>query len=480
MTTGRKRLMVVGLDCLEPSLAFSRWADAMPFLSHLRARGTFARMKSITPPITVPAWQCLATGCDPGQLGVYGFRNRKDYSYDGLAYADSRSVKEKRLWDHLSRAGKKNIILGVPLTYPAQPLSGVMASGFPLPGTDADYTYPASLKQEIAAICDYIPDVEEYRSDRKAAVLQQLIEMAARRFEVATRLLESRDWDFFMMVEMGTDRIMHLLLAAADETHLRHRERDPLGPAVKQYYTLCDSLLQRLVEPYLDDPQTNLLVVSDHGAQPFDGGVRINEWLIDNGWLTLKSRPTDAKSLASWITADQVDWSRTRAWSDGGYYARIMLNVAGREPQGCIAANDYETTRTQLVDELNAMRGPQGETWENLVVRPQEAYREAQGTPPDLLAMFDGLRRRALGTILPAHARENAPAVWYSDENDGGADDANHAWHGCFTAAGAGVKSLGETPTLSLLDMAPTVLDYFGLPTTKKMFGNRLPIWDAA
>ena len=39
------------------------------------------------PPITVPAWACAMTGKTPGQLGIYGFRNRKDTSYDGLAVA---------------------------------------------------------------------------------------------------------------------------------------------------------------------------------------------------------------------------------------------------------------------------------------------------------------------------------------------------------------------------------------------------------
>ncbi|HEY1066200.1 MAG TPA: alkaline phosphatase family protein [Pirellulales bacterium] len=480
MTQTRKRLMIVGLDCLEPSLAFSRWADAMPFLSKLRAAGAFARMRSITPPITVPAWQCLATGCDPGVLGVYGFRNRQDYSYGGLKYADSRSVKEKRLWDYLSRVGKKNIILGVPLTHPAQPLSGVLAAGFPLPGKDAEYTYPASLKQEIQAICDYIPDVEEYRSDRKGEILTELITMMERRFDVAERLLQSRDWDLFMMVEMGTDRIMHLLLAAADASHLKHRPNDPLGPAVRNYYTLCDRLLQRLVEPYLNDPGVNLLVVSDHGAQPLDGGLRINEWLIDHGWLVLKSRPTEAKSLASWIDAEQVDWSKTRAWSDGGYYARIMLNVAGREPQGRIPAADYETVRTRLADDLQSIHGPAGEAWNNFVYRPQDVYREANGTPPDLLAMFNDLRHRALGTITPRADRANGAAAWYSDENDAGSDDANHSWEGCLVAAGEGVRSQGETPTVSLLDVAPTVLDYFGLPSPGKLHGRHLPLWDAA
>jgi predicted AlkP superfamily phosphohydrolase/phosphomutase len=75
---------------------------------------------------------------------------------------------------------------------------------------------------------------------------------------------------------------------------------------------------------------TAVLVVSDHGAQPLMGGICINEWLMANGYLTLKEPPTEVLCL------DQaaVDWSQTQVWGAGGYYARIFLNVQGREPQG--------------------------------------------------------------------------------------------------------------------------------------------------
>ena len=135
-----KKMIVVGLDCLEPSLAFERCAEFMPNLTKLRERGVYARMRSTVPPITIPAWQCMVTSKDPGTLGMYGFRNRKDYSYDQMFFADGKMVREKRVWDHLSRAGFDNIILGVPQTYPPRPLRGCMVSGFPMPGTDGTYT----------------------------------------------------------------------------------------------------------------------------------------------------------------------------------------------------------------------------------------------------------------------------------------------------------------------------------------------------
>ncbi|MBP9891666.1 MAG: alkaline phosphatase family protein, partial [Planctomycetes bacterium] len=103
-----KKLIVVGLDCLEPSYAFEQWADSMPNLTRMRETGLFARMRSSVPPITIPAWQCMVTSKDPGVLGFYGFRNRKDYSYDSFVFADGKAIREPRVWDHLSKLGKKN------------------------------------------------------------------------------------------------------------------------------------------------------------------------------------------------------------------------------------------------------------------------------------------------------------------------------------------------------------------------------------
>ena len=113
------------------------------------ANGVFGKLESATPPITVPAWMCMMTGKDPGSLGIYGFRNRKDHSYDGLQFASSRLVQCRTLWDVLAEHGKRSVALGVPLTYPPKPILGELVSDFLAPDAQANYTYPAELKEEI-------------------------------------------------------------------------------------------------------------------------------------------------------------------------------------------------------------------------------------------------------------------------------------------------------------------------------------------
>ena len=80
--------------------------------------GTWGPLRSVDPPITVPAWSCMMTGHDPGELGIYGFRNRTDHGYDSLSVADSRSVRLDRVWDVLGRAGRHVVVVGVPQTSP--------------------------------------------------------------------------------------------------------------------------------------------------------------------------------------------------------------------------------------------------------------------------------------------------------------------------------------------------------------------------
>ncbi len=91
-----------------PRLVFDRWLDHLPTIKRLLQNGMYGPLQSCIPPITVPAWACMMTGKDPGALGIYGFRNRLDHSYDGLTMVNSFSVKEERVWDILSRMGNRS------------------------------------------------------------------------------------------------------------------------------------------------------------------------------------------------------------------------------------------------------------------------------------------------------------------------------------------------------------------------------------
>ena len=419
------RVLVVGLDGA-PALLFDRWLDELPVLKGLTERGTFGVLRSCDPPITVPAWTSMTSSRSPGALGVYGFRNRRDRSYNGAVLADSRSVRVPRVWDVLSERGRDVVVLGVPQTYPVTPVNGVMVSCFQAPARAQ--THPSQLE-----LGEYMTDVPAFRSGDKARIRRDAGEMTDRRFDVAERLLTTRPWDLFLLVEIGTDRIQHALWRSEE--------------AVLDYYRKVDERLGRLLQGVGEE--TAVLVVSDHGAKSMDGCLHVNEWLRGEGYLTLRAEPSRPTPL----TPDLVDWDRTVAWAQGGYYARVYMNVVGREPAGVVSPSEYDSVRDELAAKLEAAH------------RPEDLYAEVNGVAPDLLAYFGDLHLRCSELV--------GTESLYSEENDTGPDEANHDHDGIYILAAEGVRA-GLGPQHDLRDIAPTILSLLGEPIPAAMEGAPL------
>ena len=450
--------MIIGLDCVPPEIVFDDMRAELPVLSGLMERGCFGRLESCDPPITVPAWSCMMSSRDPGTLGFYGFRNRKDHSYDGMTFATSEKVRVDRLWDILSRQGRHCVALGVPQTYPPRALNGEMVSCFLTPSTDARFTFPEELGEEVRRVVgDYMVDVPDYRTDDKDRVLRDIHEMTRRRFALARHLRDTRPWDFFMLVEMGPDRLHHAFWRFYDHGHPDYEPGNPYEEQFRAYYRYLDGEVGALLEGVGDD--TAVLVVSDHGAQAMDGGIQINEWLIREGYLALRERPQEQTPFGRL----EVDWPNTRVWADGGYYSRIFLNVRGREPEGTVDPAGYEALRDELIQRLEALGDEEGRPIGTRVHRPQDLYREVNGVAPDLIAYFGNLRWRSIGSVGDGrvHVREN----------DTGPDDANHAKHGIAVFAGPGMpESVPEGA--HLVDVAPTLLRALGAEVPADMYGR--------
>ena len=222
---------MIGLDCAEPTLVFEQWRSELPTLNRLLTHGAFGRLRSSDPPITVPAWASMLSGLDPGQLGFYGFRNRRDYSYEGMTIASGSSVKADRVWDVAGKAGKRSVVVGVPQTYPVKPMEGWLVSCFLTPPGAEKFTWPPELKDEIGQVLDGAPyevDVHNFRTDNKAQLLADLYRMTDKRFKVLHHLLH-KPWDFGMVVEMGTDRIHHGFWAFMDPRHRNYVPGNPFG-----------------------------------------------------------------------------------------------------------------------------------------------------------------------------------------------------------------------------------------------------------
>lgn len=466
-STRRRKVCVIGLDCAEPSLVFEQWRDELPNLKQLMEGGTYGRLESVIPCITVPAWACMMGSKDPGQLGVYGFRNRADHSYEKMTIATSAAVTEPLLWDHLSQAGRDVVAIGVPPGYPPRPVRGVAVGCFLTPTTDREYTYPAEVAGEIRELVgEYLVDVPEFRTDDKDFLLRQIYEMTERRFTVVRNFLQTKPWDFFMVVEIGVDRIHHGMWKYHDPTHPKHERGNRFQQAIRDYYRFIDEQIGEVLR--LLDNDTVVWVVSDHGAKKMDGGIGINEWLVREGYLVLKDQPEGLVPLEKC----EVDWSRTKAWGGGGYYGRVFLNVQGREPNGVIAPEEYEAVRDDLVRRLEALPDPAGRLIGTKVFKPQDIYRACRGVPPDLLVYFGDLYWRSVGSL--------GLGGIYTFENDTGPDDANHAQYGMFICRDPRQRGVGNISGAHITDIGPTILHQLSLSVPEEMIGRVLALTGGA
>ncbi len=455
----KPKILVIGLDSVPSELLFKKLADTLPNIKHMMETGIYTTLESCHPPITVPAWMVMMSSKSPGKLGVYGFRHRKGFSYTEGWLTNSQTIKEPRVWDYLAKEDKKVCLVGVPPTYPPIQVNGKLVSCFITPKDKDNFTHPPELSQEIQSLVDkYIFDVK-FRTDNRDEIIKNLYEMTEKRFEVIKHMIKKENWDFFMFVEIGVDRLHHMFWKYYDEEHPRYEPGNKYENVIPDYYKYIDGKIGELLS--IIDDNTFVLLVSDHGTASMKGAFCINEWLIKEGYLVLKNYP---KSISE-IEKCDVDWEKTTAWGWGGYYARIFFNVKGRETQGRISPSEFDKVRDELKQKIISISGPNGEKFANKVLYPDELYGEARGSKPDMMVYFDDLYWRSAGTI--------GHNSLYLSENDTGPDDSVHWMDGVFLLYHKKkAKCTTRLERLSIYDVAPTILDIMKIPVPQDMEGK--------
>ena len=454
------KALVIGLDCAAPEILFR--LPQLKNIQSLMQQGCFGRLESVIPPITVPAWMCMSTSQDPGSLGVYGFRNRVDHSYSNLGVVNSASIQTPAIWDALAQRGLRSVVVGVPPSFPPRKINGVNVGCFLSPDTaTSNYTSPPGIKAEIEALVgEYPVDVKGFRTTNKDWLRDQIFEMSRKHFEVIRYLMVTQDWDYFQFVEIGLDRVHHGFWKYHDREHRQYQPGNPYESVIVDYYVHLDEEIGKILELLEED--VAVLVVSDHGAQKLDGGFCVNEWLVREGLMVLKEAPTKPTPFSPAL----VDWSKTKVWSEGGYYARVFFNVEGREPEGIIRPSEYEAFRNEMTSRFKALEDDLGQPMGSLVFRPEEIYKHVNNVAPDLIVHFGALAWRSIGGV--------GYDTLYLQENDTGPDDCNHAQFGAFILNATNAPMHGEIEGMRLLDIAPTLLDVMSHPIPAAMQGTSL------
>lgn len=451
------KVCVIGLDCAPPELVFEKFD--LPNIQTLMD-GAWGELTSTIPAITCPAWMSMVTGKNPGKLGFYGFRNRKEFSYTEKWIANSLSVKEDTVWDIASKKDKTTGLIGIPQTYPPKPVNGFMVTSFLTPDTDHQYTYPEAMKSDIENLVGkYILDIENFRTDDKKRLVQDIFDMTEKRCKVIKHYLK-QNTDFFMCVEMGPDRIHHGLWKYFDPSHRKYTESE-LSNAIPEYYTYLDEQIGEMLN--LIDKDTAVFIVSDHGAKRMEGCININDWLIQEGYLHLKEDPD---TVTKFKEVD-VDWKKTQVWGWGGYYSRIFFNIENREKYGILSEEEYYDVRDEVKKKLESMKDDKGNPLGSIAYKPEDIYTgDYVHLAPDLIVYFGDLYWR--GTQGVGHDSI------YSFETEIGPDDCVHAQKGIFMMQDPEERVSGKKENLHITDCGPTFLECMGISPPEDMDGHSI------
>jgi uncharacterized sulfatase len=420
------RVAFFGIDGVPYSLIADN-PDTFPNLTALAQEGSGGAIDSIVPPESSACWPSLTTGVNPGETGVYGFQDRENGSYDTYVPM-GQDVRATRLWDRVADEGREATVMNVPVTFPPQRNVQRMVSGFLSPSVEKA-AYPDDLRDDLER-SEYRIDVNAKlgHDEDKSEFMEDAHETLDARYEAFRRYVEKDDWDLFFGVFMTTDRVNHFLF--------RDYERDGENKeAFLEFYRKVDRYLGRLRDALPDD--VTMVVASDHGFTSLDYEVHFNAWLQEEGWLSY--RTDDHDSLE-----DIAEETRAYSLIPGRFY----LNLEGREPRGSVPQDEYESTRAELEEALEALEGPDGEPVADRVVTKEEAFRgDHDDIAPDLV-------------VVPNHGFDlKAGFKGHDDVFGTGPRNGMHS----FDNACLFVDDDARIVDADLFDIAPTLLELLDL-----------------
>ncbi|NVN91166.1 MAG: alkaline phosphatase family protein [Desulfuromonadales bacterium] len=204
-----------------------------------------------------------------------------------------------------------------------------------------------------------------------------------------------------------TDRIQHMFWRMRDSGHPLYNEdlSHRYGDVISGYYRRMDRIIGTVMERF---PDACLAVCSDHGFSTFRRAVHLNTWLVENGFMVLKSGAKGCEGLF-----DSVDWSKTKAYAIG--FTSLYLNVHNREKSGSVLSEEISSIKRSLSDKLTGFydrgqrvihevhdsqtlyHGPEQPKGPDLVVGYSAGYRAswqtAVGGVPDGPIIEDNLKK---------------------------------------------------------------------------------------
>jgi predicted AlkP superfamily phosphohydrolase/phosphomutase len=500
-----RRVVIVGLDGasfnhIDPLMQSGR----MPNLTRLMKQGCYGVLRSTIPPMSPVAWSSFVTGMSPGQHGIFGWRARSPDSYERLPISPSER-NGKTIWRILSDAEYCVAVLGLPMSYPPERVNGIMVSGFDTPEGARGFSWPSDLIQDLEEAgykYETAPRSLHHRAGMsREEYLHSWMMVERERARATGYILEKYKPDCLMVLFPITDHFNH------KGGRLHHLYRA---------YECADQCLGDILKK-VDERETLVFVVSDHGSMTFRYFFYLNLWLMRQGLLRFKDcmsldnlvhvfdslfkqlyggwssaglmgqlarimvaawplLPRRVKRRVTWwiryvtkygYSYDQIDWPKVKAYGVIGY-GQIYLNVKGRDPMGVVEpGSEYEDLRNQLIARLSELRDPlTDELLIDHVCRREDVYHGPfVHRAPDICFSY----RNKRDFTMNFHFKARSPIVDFGQLNSNG----DHTAEGILVVSGPNIRQ-GTLSGARIVDIAPTLLHVFGLPVPSEMEGRVL------
>ena len=496
-------------------------AGRLPHLAQWMADGVAAPLRSTCPPVTFPAWSTFMTGLEPGEHGIFDFTQKVAGAYR-LRFTHAGHRHGSSLFDRTSRAGGRVLVLGMPATFPPEPVNGLLVSGFDAPvsvGTDARSASDPEFYRQVAARAGpwMRPELDENAvgeefHERAVGTLLSRIERKTAFALEALGQMKARDGhrpDLMTIVFSESDTVGHHYFRDFDPESPRH---DPRASATRKgaidsVYEKLDAACGELRAAY--GPDAFCAVVSDHGMGPAGAHVvHVNAHLAECGLLVARTKsatradrvarglrdlalrtlpataaqrifrqaPSAAARLESAARFGGLDWGRTLAFSEeANTNPGVWINLRGREARGCVAPSDYERVREDVIRALLDWKLPGGAPVVARARRREQVYSPPfADRAPDVvfeLGLDAGyglsLVPTPADTATPPPVRRLDPAEFGGGRGRG--MNGTHRRNGILIATGEGAQAcFGGLETPRLRHVAPAVLAAMGLPGAKK------------
>jgi predicted AlkP superfamily phosphohydrolase/phosphomutase len=454
------KIVVLGVEALNPQMV-KQWLDDLPNLKRMQEEGIWGDLESVVPPGAPQAWISSQCGQNPGAFGLWGRTYRVDFSYDETGLADSQVVDERvdRLHRILPKQGQKVALINAPVTWPPPEIpGGYCVSDFVPKGGKKRFTWPESLREEVNSLVGaYESDVLEAETRHgqrgRKEIVTRIREMDNQRFTLLKHFFREKKCDYVFAVLTGIPLLHKLIWDESGPQDSGGVHED----ALHDYYTWIDTNLGHIRQTVNGD--TVLVVYSPYSVERSEGHINLNEWLIHNGYLALHEyprTPTPFKNL-------NVDWAKTKCWSVGNS-GKIYINLKGRETRGIVETHEYDALLDEIGERISETRDTRGKGPDGQLFKREDIhFGEHEALGPDLFIVFHE---------VPWHTIElvghGLGEIWSCDKTGSLADVCN-GLYGYFSMWGSDVPAAGELTSISVLNIAPTVLDILRLDTPISM-----------